>query len=517
MPTPTPAPTPVPTPTPAPTPPANTQGEPRTPQAINAVAGLPQPAAAISGAWGRVVDWPVIPIHASLLPDGRMVTFGTTQTGVQTAQFDYDVWDSFAGTGGDSHLTLPNQTATDIFCGSNIVLPLTGNLLVNGGDNYSTSTRQSTNTPTADATLFNRQTGQFERAGVMQRQRWYASAVTLPNGETYIQGGMGGNDRAEVRGLDGRFRLLTGFMTNDLESSYPRLFVAPGGDLFGLAYTRMFRVDPYASGGQGRRTDLGDTSASGVYPAWDTPVAMYRPGKILLAGGETRRAGIVDINGPTPTVQSAGDMTQVRRWSNASVLADGRVAVTGGSAFANSTVNVSYHVEIFTPDASHPSGGVWSTGPSAQRMRLYHSVSMLLPDGTLFTGGGGAPAPQTNLNAEIYYPSYLFTAQGQPAARPRITRSPVVLSPSSRFEIESPQAGSISRLTLVQTGNTTHSLDRSQRFIELTQFSRQGNRLTVDLPANRHETPPGFYMLFAIDANGVPSVAPIIRIDPATP
>ena len=143
----------------------------------------------------------MIPIHASVLPDGRVVTFGTTLTGVQTAMFDYDIWDSFAGTGEDSHLTLSNQTATDIFCGSNLVLPLTGNLLVNGGDNYSTGTRRSTNTPTRDATLLVASSNTLERAGVMQRPRWYGSAITLPNGETYLQGGSGISTKIDLGAL----------------------------------------------------------------------------------------------------------------------------------------------------------------------------------------------------------------------------------------------------------------------------------------------------------------------------
>ena len=42
----------------------------------------------------------------------------------------------------------------------------------------------------------------------MNRRRWYATATTLPNGETYIQGGKDGTDRAEIRSTEGTFRLL---------------------------------------------------------------------------------------------------------------------------------------------------------------------------------------------------------------------------------------------------------------------------------------------------------------------
>ena len=67
----------------------------------------------------------------------------------------------------------------------------------------------------------------------MNRARWYSSSTTLINGETYIQGGSGGTDRPEIRGLDGTFRLLTRADTSALDFMYPRNFVAPDGRVFG--------------------------------------------------------------------------------------------------------------------------------------------------------------------------------------------------------------------------------------------------------------------------------------------
>ena len=96
-----------------------------------------------------------------------------------------------------------------------------------------------------------------------------------------------------------------------------------------------------------------------------------------------------------------------RHWGNATVMADGRVFVSGGSAVNNAATGVAYTSEIFDPATSS-----WSTGPTATRMRLYHSGSLLLPDATVITMGGGTPGPETNLNAEIYYPPYLFNSDG---------------------------------------------------------------------------------------------------------
>ena len=72
------------------------------------------------GMWSPVYSWPVIAVHAVLMPDGRVLTYGTDATGKQTAFFIYDVWDPSSGPGA-GHMTLPNATSTDIFCSSQVV------------------------------------------------------------------------------------------------------------------------------------------------------------------------------------------------------------------------------------------------------------------------------------------------------------------------------------------------------------------------------------------------------------
>src|SRR3954447_2654517 len=82
------------------------------------------------GAWSGLAQWPLIPIHAVLLGDGRVLTYGTNADGQQTGHLIYDVWDPGAGLGDGSHLTLPNTTSTDLFCSAQIVLPQSGDVLL---------------------------------------------------------------------------------------------------------------------------------------------------------------------------------------------------------------------------------------------------------------------------------------------------------------------------------------------------------------------------------------------------
>jgi hypothetical protein len=170
---------------------------------------------------------------------------------------------------------------------------------------------------------------------------------------------------------------------------------------------------------------------------------------------------------------------------------------------------VAYAAEIWDPAT-----GQWTLGANAAKARLYHSTALLLPEGSVLTAGGGAPGPVNNLNAEIYYPPYLYDASGQPAARPLLVTAPdsVNLSLNQQFAVTVGSAAPISRVTLVRTGATTHSFDSGQRFLELG-FTQAGQTLTITLPTiNPNVAVPGYYMLFVFDQAGVPSVAKIIRV-----
>ena len=178
------------------------------------------------GGWSGLADWPLIAIHAMLLPNGTVMTYGTNRDGQQTGRFVYDVWDPRAGL-GHGHLTLPNTTTTDLFCGAQIVLPLSSDVLLAGGDSWNgTATTGRANN---NSLVFDPGTRTMTPGPDMSRPRWYATLTTLPNGETYIQGGREGADRAEVRATDGSLRLLSGMDTSDLNWWYPRNWVAPSG------------------------------------------------------------------------------------------------------------------------------------------------------------------------------------------------------------------------------------------------------------------------------------------------
>ncbi|HEV7914217.1 MAG TPA: PA14 domain-containing protein [Albitalea sp.] len=456
----------------------------------------------LKGMWGEVQNWPLIAVHAVLMPDGRVLTYGTDGAGAQTGNFIYDVWDPEGGF-ADGHLTLPNGTGTDIFCSSQLVLPQGGAVFVAGGDNWTGTA--TTNTGNNNSNLFAYEGNSLTRGNNMNRARWYSSSITLINGETYVQGGSGGTDRPEVRAADGSFRLLGGANTSAFDYMYPRNFVAPDGRVFGYdSAGRMYYVDP---NGAGSATAMGQFNAA--YTGNDASAAMFRPGRILQFGGNSNGAVIIDIRGPAPTVTPTMSMSSQRRLVTGTLLPDGKVLATGGSSQWNALVNVNNSAEIWNPD-----NGSWTVGASGVQARLYHSTALLMPDASVLVAGGGAPGPQNNRNVELYFPPYLFTGSGTLAPRPEIATAPTVLNIGQTFNVDLAGNGPVGRVVLVKTGSVTHSFNMEQRFVELT-FNANGSRLAVQAPTRAGDAPPGFYMLFVLDAAGVPSVAKILRINVA--
>ena len=278
-----------------------------------------------------------------------------------------------------------------------------------------------------------------------------------------------------------------------------------GGDFWNFNNVMRLRLARVNSNGS--LDDSFDPGSSGNPYVLSTTI--QGDGKILVCGGgnltantardATAAAELIDITGPLPRVQATAPMPQALQWHTATVLADGKVAVTGGALQNNQLVGVSSTAYLWDPAT-----GTWTADAStlSGRARLYHSTALLLPDASVLVAGGGAPGPQTNTNAEIYYPPYLFTATGELAARPAIVQAPSELRPGTSIAVQVDNGAAIRRVTLIKTGSVTHSFNMDQRFIPLL-FTRSSSTddLSVAPPANLNTAPPGYYLLFAIDAD----------------
>ncbi|WP_411030386.1 LamG-like jellyroll fold domain-containing protein, partial [Spongiimicrobium sp. 3-5] len=163
----------------------------------------------------------------------------------------------------------------------------------------------------------------------------------------------------------------------------------------------------------------------------------------------------------------------------------------------------------------NPSTNSWRTVAGMVTPRTYHSVAILMTNGKVFVGGGGlcdnTPGCVNHFDAEIYSPPYLFNGDGSLATRPSIS-APSTADYNTTINVTGDSG--IQEFSLIRFSAATHSTNNEQRRIPVT-FSGNGT-YTVDIPG-RNLLPPGYYMLFALDGSGVPSVAETIRIGSAVP
>lgn len=522
------------------------------------------PAKDVNGSWSGVTPWPLLPINMSLTPDGKVQSFGSVSSGctdntpfdwtgnsciTQGGQTEFDVWDPSQERTLENYRDglQANSTYTDLFCAMQVQNPHRRSTMTVGGDDSLGG--NAPNDAAIGVTNFTTGAGMTDEAP-MNFPRWYPTGTTMPNGEIVVQGGSlkGGPGGPGVKTPEvyrpdegSGWKLLTGATSGaaygdgggDHEGAdenrwwYPRAFVAPGsGTLFNISGTQMFELDPDGNGGDGELTLRGKLPAGianqgnlGNPVGATSTAAMYRPGKILQVGGgwwangggpEGARAGFtVDITGGTadPVVEATSPMKYQRHWPTATVLPDGDVLVTGGSRENNGNGGYVTTAEVWDPDTD-----TWTAIDAPyEHARLYHSSALLLPDGRIMIGGGGAPGPRNYTDVEYYSPSYLYDG-AQLAERPEITDAPAKVGYDGTFGID--VSGTVSRVTLVRNGSVTHGFNNDQNFQDL-EFTQSGGSLSVTAPEDGTYAPPGAYMLFVFDEDGTPSVAEIVDIDPA--
>ncbi|MBM6575061.1 DUF1929 domain-containing protein [Microvirga sp. SRT01] len=484
----------------------------------------------VHGMWSGVKDWPLIGIHSALLPNGKVVTYGSPNgTAAQSGRV-YDIWDPTRGFGRESHLTLTGVADVDSFCSAATFLD-DGSLLIAGGIFSEGNDRGS---------VLVDQTGSSLRGlgRNMAYDRYYATMVTLNDGRPLIVGGSYpyqdvNNFVPEVYNPNGWASLFGAadtlvFSRAEGRFWYPHVWQAPNGRVFGISTEQLWWMDPQGNGSIARAGVLKRAHTYDRIPANQLPnvgptstAVMFDVGRVLQLGGNGQQNGdatysssaatVIDINGAAPVQREAAPMIHGRQWANAIVLPTGTVMVNGGSLWGDEAGwSDARPVELWDKNTN-----AWTLGAAAGVYRGYHSSSLLLTNGTVLTSGGGVPGPVVNLNSEIYYPPYLFqrvNGRMQLAPRPQIVSLQTTkLNHGQSAQVEMANANPIRSVSLVRLGQDTHSFDSGQRYIPATYF-QTGAVLTVQAPASTSVAPPGYYMLVAADADGVPSTGVIVAI-----
>ena len=213
-----------------------------------------------------------------------------------------------------------------------------------------------------------------------------------------------------------------------------------------------------------------------------------------------------------------------RGHANTVLLPDGSmVEVGGGRGSLDGFESPLHYAE---PEKRHielwdPATGKWRLGPEQTEARAYHSTAVLLPDGRVMSAGddfNGDPGKIDANNdtssmedtAEIYKPPYLFRG-----ARPVIASAPATIGFNGSFAVDTLNTN-ITSAALAAPAAVTHGVDMNQRMLELPVVQRSGC-VSVKAPTNRNAAPPGWYMLFLLNDQGVPSVAKFVKLVDGAP
>jgi len=445
------------------------------------------------GQWAAPFSTPLVMVNAVLMHTGKVLAFD--DSGIHA-----HVWDPAT----NNFTPVPNNV-TDLFCAGNAALP-DGRILVAGGHTASTL-------GTNEANIFDPVTHTWASLPRMAYLRWYPTVTALPDGRMLVTAGDQRSATDFVPFPEVYDPATNGWTTltqaNLPLPTYPHMFVLSSGKLVATGTTeaaiptRTLDVTTQTWAMVDARVLDGASSV------------MYRPDRILKVGTASdsgpvgpaaATAYIIDMNQPTPAWQQIASMNYPRATTtNLVVLPDGNVMVFGGGT--NMSGYDATSQPIYAAEQWSPVTQTWRVMASQSKPRLYHAVALLLPDGRVLSAGSGRDTGVTDqLNGEIYSPPYLF--QG---ARPTLTSVPNgAIAYGSSFFVGTPDPD-IASIALIRPAAVTHGFAEDQRFVNLS-FAPTTGGLTVQAPANANLAPPGYYMLFLLNGNGIPSVAKFIRL-----
>jgi hypothetical protein len=468
-----------------------------------------------SGSWSPVTATSVVPIFQAVLPNGKLLIWDSVGDNAAESYPNHTFTRAMVWNPADNTAKRVDLQGSNIFCAGFAHLA-NGNILIAGGN------ANAQLAGTVRTYVFNWQTETWTRGKDMAAARWYPAVAQMANGEEVIIGG--GPTTAEVYQANGAIRALTGF-TKYGARLYPFMGSRPD--------TQLGLIGPYTTGytinTPGNGVITGTATRDAITRDYGS-FATYDVGKsIVVGGGNITEGGVAKVpsrtavvlnstTGLIPTVAATGSMATGRRQHNATVLADGSVLATGGMTSAATSSLVDLNHAATAAERWDPATGQWTVLASASRIRQYHSTAALLPDGRVMTGGGGIcgicmTAGYLEKNIEYFSPPYLFKKDGtgEPATRPTISAAPASVGINTNFSVTVDDAAGISKVALVGLSDVTHGVDQGQRYVPL-KFTASGTTLTVTGPPTGGVTPPGYYMLFVINAEGVPSIAKIVQV-----
>jgi hypothetical protein len=473
----------------------------------------------VQGKWSTLsYTMPINPIHAALLHNNKILVV-TGSGNCPSSQPGCPSGPPYGPGNGSGALLLDLVAGNitqfsvnwDMFCNAMITLP-DGRAFINGGTiNYSPFEGALT------SAIFDPSTNLFTNTTNMAHGRWYPTVTVLPDGRVMTFSGF--NENGEITNTAVEIYTVNSgwspqYTANWTPPLYPRMHVLPSGNVFysgETSVTRLFNPSNQAWSTVANTYYGIDREYGSAVLLPLTPANNYDPKVFIMGGGNpgTATTEIIDLGAATPAWSPGPNMSEPRIEMNATLLPNGKVLALGGSLNDEDSTTASYNADLYDPATNTFSSASQNAYP-----RLYHSVSLLLYDGTVWFAGGNPERGSYEDHMEIYQPAYLFNPDGTLATRPTITSAASTISYGASFTVQTPNASSIASVVLMKDGAVTHAFDMDQRMVGLS-FTAGSGSLTVTAPPNGNIAPPGYYMLFLLNSSGVPSLATFVQVNPA--
>lgn len=365
------------------------------------------------------------------------------------------------------------------------------------------------------AFTFNPGTSTWAAAANLNIGRFYPTAITLPDGKALT---LFGADNVHGGGAVTSLEIYTPGAGGGAWSApkavpfnyfyYPWTFLLPGGNLFISGPQKPARrFDPTATPiidnpalQYSQISSQRGVNMDGTAVLLPLKPPNYEP-RVLNLGGSAvdaqQTAEWIDLSLAAPSWQALPNLNLPRDKVNSVLLPDGRVLVVGGTM---SPLPDGGPAEIFDPE--DPTSG-FQLGPDMKYVRGYHSAAILLPDGSVIVGGdpNGGSTPN-----ERYRPSYFFKA------RPAITGAPAAITYGAGFTVQTPLPAAIAEVVLLRPGAVTHAFNHNQRYVGCVINGRTATQVQATAPPDGTIAPPGWYLLFLVDIDRVPSVGVWTRL-----
>jgi hypothetical protein len=267
-------------------------------------------------------------------------------------------------------------------------------------------------------------------------------------------------------------------------------------------------------------TDMTDQSMSVLLPpAQDQKVFLAGGGNINNTKPAVRTTNLINLLSANPKYTPGPllprgifangkeeSSSQGKMYISMVLLPNGQVFETGGGLINRE--DPVYEASMINPAKLTDANSTAAYTPMAADPvpRTYHSQSFLLPDGRVMSIGNNPGDGSFDMRISVYSPPYLFKGP-----RPQITSVQSASNWTYGKSYNLTTNSGIVSAELIRPEAVTHQSDPNQRYVALG-ISGSGTSLKLGVPNNANIAPPGWYMLFVTNANGVPSVAKWVHV-----